>query len=281
MIKALSHLCCVICVKEKELKRILLNIDSFYYEQRFPKFKKNGDRKCNKDGTPRDRIITPSTKELKAIQKRLNAFFLDNITQAPYSYGGVKKRDNVKNTAVHKGNKYFFQTDLQDFFPFVTSKKIYEALVSNGFSYDVSRIITRLTTYKGHLPQGTSTSSTLANLVFSKDVGTQIHQYAIENGLRFTIFVDDVTLSSPVDFKDKTLIILQMIRTGGFRISHSKTHYRTYPSNLTGVKMGQNFLDVTDAFKNKLAITEGKSKAQIIGELLYARKIYQSNKKDN
>lgn len=281
MIRSIKHLCCVINTKEADLNKILLNIDSFYYEQQFPKFKKNGDRKCNKDGTPRDRIINPSTKELKAIQKQLNNFFADNITPAPYSYGGVKKRDNVKNAVVHKGNKFFFQTDLQDFFPFVTCEKVYETLLSCGFSHDVSHIITKLTTYKGHLPQGTSTSSTLANLVFSKYVGAQIYQYATEHKLRFTIFVDDVTLSAPFDFKDKTPIILQMIRINGFRISHSKTHYQIYPSNLTGVKMGQNFLNITDAFKEKLTITEGKSEAQIAGEQLYARKIYQSTKKDS
>lgn len=281
MTRSINHLCCVICTKEPDLEKILSNIDSYYYEQQFPKFKKNGERKCNKDGTPRDRIINPSTKELKAIQERLNGFFSNNITPAPYSYGGVKKRDNVKNAVVHKGNKYFFQTDLQDFFPFVTCKKVYETLLSCGFSHDVSRIITRLTTHKGHLPQGTSTSSTLANLVFSKYTGEQIHQYAIEHKLKFTIFVDDVTLSAPFDFKDKTQIILQMIRTSGFRISHSKTHYRIYPSNLTGVKMRQNFLDITDAFKKKLTIIEGKSEAQIIGEQLYAKKIHQSNKKDS
>lgn len=280
MIRSINHLCCVICTKETDLKKILSNIESFYYEQRIPKFKKNGDRKLNKDGTPRDRIINPSTKELKAIQGRLNNFFANNVTQATYSYGGVKKRDNVKNAVAHKGNKYFFQTDLQDFFPFVTCKKVYKTLLSCGFSHDVSRIITRLTTHKGHLPQGTSTSSTLANLVFSKYAGGQIHQYAIEHSLRFTIFVDDVTLSAPFDFKDKTPAILQIIRTGGFRINHSKTHYQIFPSNLTGVKMGQDVLSVTDAFREKSTITDGKSEAQIKGESLYAQKVYLSNKKD-
>lgn len=266
----------MICVKEVELKNILDNINSYYYEKTFAKYK-NGKRKLNKEGTPRDRIINPCTKELPAIQKRINTYLAENIAPANYSYGGVKKRDNVKNAAYHKGNKFFFQTDLQDFFPFITCKKVYSTLVSHKFSPDVASRITRLTTYKGHLPQGASTSSSIANLVFAYFAGDKIFQYAKENGLRLTMFVDDVTLSSPVDFKDKTQAILQIIRECDFKISHSKTHYGTYPSNITGVKMSQNTLNVTDAFQSKLNNPKDKSAAQIKGEILYKKKVLDSN----
>lgn len=273
----MTHLCCVLHTKEEKLCEILSRIDSYYYEQRHPKFKKNGDRKLNKDGTPRDRIINPSIKELNAIQDRLNKFLASNITPADYSFGAVKKRDNVKNAKIHRGNKYFFQTDLQDFFPFVTCKKVYYALIFHGFSPDVASKITKLTTYKGHLPQGASTSSTLANFVFSFCIGGQIDKFAQDNKLRFTIFVDDVTLSASYDFKDKTAAVLEMIHAGGFRISHTKTTYRVYSDNITGVKMGQNYLNVTDNFRAKLNDSENKSDAQIKGEKLYEAKVRNAN----
>lgn len=270
-------MCCVINTKEDKLRDILSNIDLYYYEQSKPKFNKKGERKLNKDGSPRDRVINPSTHELKAIQCRINKFLTTCITPASYSYGAVKKRDNVKNAKIHKGNKYFFQTDLQDFFPFVTCKKVYTILILHGFSPDVASIITKLSTYKGHLPQGTSTSSTIANLVFSYSVGEQINLFAAKNGLRFTIFVDDVTLSAPFDFKDKTNIVLDMIRSGGFRISHTKTTYRIYTPNLTGVKMGQNTLKITDDFRAKLADSSERTDAQIKGLKLYAEKVRKVN----
>lgn len=277
MIRTVTHLCCVLHTKENKLREILSNIDSYYYEQHHPKFKKNGDRKLNKEGTPRDRIINPSTKELKAIQDKLNKFMASNITPADYSFGGVKKRDNVKNAKIHRGNKYFFQTDLQDFFPFVKCKNVYHTLISHGFSPDVASIITKLTTYKGHLPQGTSTSSTLANLVFSFYIGELMSKFTQDNKLRFTIFVDDVTLSAPYDFKAKTNVLINMIHDGGFRISHTKTTYKIYPDNITGVKMGQNYLNVTDPFRTKLSNSENKSDAQIRGEKLYETKVRKAN----
>jgi len=150
-------------------------------------------------------------------------------------------------------------------------------LIEYGFSPDVASIITKLTTYKGHLPQGTSTSSILANLVFSYSIGEQIRLFADEYGLRFTIFVDDITLSSPCDFKEKTNIVLDMIRSAGFRISHTKTTYRTYSPNLTGVKMGQNTLRITADFFAKLADTSEKTDAQIKGLKLYAEKVRKAN----
>ena len=279
MIRTLRHLCCEIGVKEEQLQPILLNIESYYYEKCNPKYKKNGERKMNKDGTPRDRIINPCTKELPIIQRKINRFLAMNISPADYAYGGVKKRDNVKNANYHKGSKYFFQSDLQDFFPFVTNRMVYSTLIHHGFSCDVASIVTKLTTYKGHLPQGASTSSILANLVFAHRIGDKIYDYTNENDLRFTMFVDDVTISASIDFKDKIQVILQMIYDGGFKISHAKTNYGLYSSNITGVKMAQNNIKVTDKFQQKLDNADGKSEAQVKGEKLYEKRICDVNSK--
>ena len=85
-----------------------------------------------------------------------------------YAYGAVKGRDNVSNAKRHQGKKYKFTTDLKDFFPSITNKEVYEMFVGEGFSHEVSSLLTKLTTYKGKIPQGAPTSSTLANLVFRK-----------------------------------------------------------------------------------------------------------------
>lgn len=278
MIRSIKHLCLVLHTKEEELLSILSNIDSFYYEKRTPKYKKNNERKMNKDGTPRDRVLNPSINELKAIQKRINKFLQQHIPNRDYIFGAAKKRDNVKNAMAHKGKKFVFQTDMQDFFPFVTHKDVYMMLCSYGFSYDVASKITKLTTYKGHLPQGTPTSSTLANLVFSMKAGDKLQQFAKEKGLTFTTFVDDVTISAPFDFKEHIQPILRLLRNCGFRISHTKTSYKTNHPEITGVKCGNNYLTTTDSFRSKLSDSSRKTEEQVKGLELYKEKIYKANK---
>lgn len=275
MIRTINHLCCALGIKRTILDKILSNIDVYYYEKRKEKYR-NGKLKTNKEGTPRYRIINPSVKELKVIQGRINRFLSLNIAFAPFVFGATKGKDNVLNAKTHRGNKFVFQTDLQDFFPFVTNQAVYNMFIEYEFSPDVARILTRLTTYKGHLPQGAATSATIANLVFTR-IGNQISSIAIRNRWTFTTFVDDVTISSPIDFKNQIPVILKMITDGGFKISHLKTTYRTDHPNITGVKMGNNYLDVTDEFKDKMANTEGKSPEQIRGELNYYHKVIKAN----
>ena len=268
-------MCCALGIKRTILDKILSNIDVYYYEKRKEKYR-NGKLKTNKEGTPRYRIINPSVKELKVIQGRINRFLSLNIAFAPFVFGATKGKDNVLNAKTHRGNKFVFQTDLQDFFPFVTNQAVYNMFIEYEFSPDVARILTQLTTYKGHLPQGAATSATIANLVFTR-IGNQISSIAIRNRWTFTTFVDDVTISSPIDFKNQIPVILKMITDGGFKISHLKTTYRTDHPNITGVKMGNNYLDVTDEFKDKMANTEGKSPEQIRGELNYYHKVIKAN----
>src|SRR5690606_10788268 len=100
--------------------------------------------------------------------KRIQKNILLKIDLPNYAFGAVKGKDNVDNAKQHQGKKYKFTTDLKDFFPSITNKAVNEMFVSQGFSHKVSGLLTKLTTYKGKIPQGAPTSSTLANLVFIK-----------------------------------------------------------------------------------------------------------------
>lgn len=277
MIRTINHLCCALGFKREVLNRILSNIDGYYGEIKQEKYLKNGKLKKNKDGTPRYRIINPSKGELKVLQSRINSLLVTNIAIAPFVFGATRGKDNVLNAKVHRGKKFVFQTDLQDFFPFVSNSAVYAMFIAYKFSPDVAHILTRLTTYKGHLPQGASTSATIANLVFTQRIGEKINCIALRNRWTFTTFVDDVTISSPIDFKEHIPTILNLIMDGGFKISHVKTTYKTDHPNITGVKMGNNYLDVTDKFKEKLSHSEGKSMEQIRGEQNYYNKVKAAN----
>lgn len=226
-------LCKLVLREPEERVRFIINhITQFYDEFKRYKTDKQGNKRKNKPqyvaryGEYWSRTINPPKPELKTIQKRINAYLVEHIKMPSYAFGGVKGKDNIQNARFHKGQKYVFQSDLKDFFPFITNKMVYAMFVENGFSPDVASLLTKLTTFKGHLPQGSPTSTTIANLVFMP-VGNEIQSIAEREGLRFTTFVDDVTISSQQDFKGIVPEIVERIQPEvprGFKISHGKHH---------------------------------------------------------
>jgi len=222
------------------------------------------------------RVINPSKGTLKIIQKRIDNLLKAKIKSAPYAFGSTKDRSGISNAKFHQGNKYVFQTDLRGFFPSITQEMVYQMFIRFGFSKDVASILTRLTTYKGHLPQGASTSSTVANLVFTK-TGDVIAEYCKINGFKFTTYVDDLTISSPVEFKDKTFEILDILKRDGYAISHAKTTYKTRPPKVTGPLVRNNSLDITPEFRAKMNDQKGKTPEQIKGEQNYANAVFKTN----
>lgn len=267
-VSTLNHLAFVLKVEQQEIKTIIDNIDKFYYEQE--------KIKISKQGKIKRRVLNPSVKRLKVIQKRIQKNIFSELQLPDYAYGAVTGRDNVMNAKKHQGKKYNFTTDLKKFFPSISHKKVFEMYRSFNFSPTVSRVLTQLTTYKGKLPQGAPTSPTISNLVFIK-TGKKLQQFATENKLTFTTFIDDLTFSAPFDFKEKAPLIIDTIQADGFRISHDKTNYKTKNPLVTGVVVKNNNLALPDSFKIKLQNLDGKTEEQKRGLELYANKVLNSN----
>jgi len=264
MINTLKHLAYTLKVNLSEIESIIQNIDKYYTE-----------RSILKEGKKKPRIINPSHNRLKVIQKRIQKNILLNIKLPDYAYGAVKGRDNVDNANVHKGKKYKFTTDLRNFFPSISHHHVFKMFRINDFSPEVSRALTQLTTYKGRLPQGAPTSSTIANLVFVQ-TGKNLDSFAKQYHITFTSFIDDLTFSSPVDFKEKTNLIIDMVTKDGFKISHNKTNYSRNPV-VTGIIPMNNYLRLPDSFMGKLKDSTGKTEEQIKGLFLYKQKVDKIN----
>lgn len=276
MINTAKHLAYELKVELSEIEGIIRNIDKFYYEKVEIKLDKEGKPKL-KNGKIQTRVLNPSLDKLKIIQKRILKSVLSKIEMPDYAYGAVNGRDNVRNAKRHQGKKFIFTTDLKSFFPSINHDRVFKMFRSFKFSPTVARILTQLTTYKGKVPQGAPTSPTIANLVFIK-TGNKLNQFAKENNLTFTSFIDDLTFSSPIDFKEKTQFVITTLQGDGFKISHNKTNYKTKLPTVTGVVVKNNKLSLTDKFKAKLTSREGKTEAQIKGLQLYADKVAKSNK---
>lgn len=234
----------------KVVNLIVENIDDYYNEWSEQKpDKKNGGFKKYTDGTPKQRIIRPSLKELKVIQRRIKDRILAPLDLPKHIHGGVKKRSNISNAKPHQGNKYQFTTDLQNFFPGIKYNSVYDTFLSLGFSNHYSHWLTKLTTWKFELPQGTPTSTHIANLVFLK-TDFRLIDLCNESNIVYTRYVDDLTFSSSICFKHLLNDILEIVIIGGFNISYRKTNYSGY-QNITGIDVRNNYIDAPERIKLK------------------------------
>ena len=273
----LKKFCATIGFKPSEVLSLIENIDDYYREWSETKVDKNtGEPKKYIDGTIKTRTICPAIKNLKLIQKRIKDKILNNIALPDCVHGGVKKKSNITNAKAHQGKKYQFTTDLQDYYPNISSKQVYETFVNLGFSPHFSHWLTCLTTYKHQLPQGTSTSPHIANIVFlSTDL--KLIDFCKLNDITYTRFVDDLTFSSSFDFKGKLNTILEIIIAGGFKISYRKTKYKGNQT-ITGVNVFLNKIDAPEKIKEKVKI-EIETEAKVRPYSIYQNNILKTNKK--
>lgn len=243
MIRSEKHLKAVLGYSFDDLDAMCNNIASYYYCYHKREKKKNGAIK--------KRVITPSKSKLKLIQARIKSRILDKLLIPAYVTGGVKGKNNVQNAKMHKGKPKKFSMDLKDFFPYVNNQMVYSMFICEGFSADVAAILTRLTTYQGHLPQGSPTSPGIANLVFLP-ADQQIKEKLLGRNIQYSRFVDDLNFSSDEEFKDLVPQILAIVTSAGFKISHKKTMYKTGKIEITGAKIGQNGLSATKKILEKI-----------------------------
>lgn len=270
MIKSKKHLSNLIELPISRIEEIASKVDNFYYEKKEQKFNKDGTPRLHK-GDPTFRILNPSRGILKEIQKSIKRRILSEIPLPKNIQGGIKGKDNISNAKLHKGRKYHFVTDIADFFPSISNKLVYEMFVSHKFSPDVSRLLTRLTTYRGKVPQGAPTSTGIANLSFYQ-IDNELIEFCNANDILYTRFVDDLSFSSQKDFKGLTLKIISIITKHKFRINKKKTHYKIGPVDITGINVKNNCLRPTKEFLARASI-EPISEPAKLGRKRYIKRI--------
>ena len=169
----------------ERLEEVAASINSRYHE--FPQRSKKNPSKI--------RMITAPEPELKKIQTSL----LKLLSQLPLSdgvHGGVRGRSQRTNAEAHLAQPYVVNVDVREFFPNISHKHVYRLFRHElGWGRDVARIATRLTTYRGAVPQGAPTSTAIANLLLAQTVDRHVGEQATMLGASSTRFVDDLAFS--------------------------------------------------------------------------------------
>jgi RNA-directed DNA polymerase len=246
----LKYLCSIIGSQPEEIIYITTHINDYYREwfEKKPN-QKTGDYKRYKDGTLKLRPIRPSLNRLKIIQKAIKKKILTPIPLPINIHGGVKGKCNISNAKPHQGKKYKFTTDLIGFYPSVKYAQVFRIFLLQGYSNHIAHWLTKLTTWKYELPQGTSTSPHLANLAFL-EIDRKLIPFCKANNLTYTRYVDDLTFSSPQDFKPILNSILNIIISCGYKINYRKTSYKGNQT-ITGIEVFNNYIDAPRKIKEK------------------------------
>lgn len=155
--------------------------------------------KIKPDGSIRQ-VYNPAAP-LKDIQRRINRYIFGRVDFPNYLQGGIRDKKNPRhclaNARLHTGAAIVINEDISGFFPSITKKQVHDIWqYFFRFPPEIADILTDLTIYDGQLPQGAPTSSYLANLVLWKEEAAVVETLSA-TGVRYTRYVDDITLSSP------------------------------------------------------------------------------------
>ncbi|MDP4533702.1 reverse transcriptase family protein [Marinobacter salarius] len=150
-----------------------------------------------KVGAEDPREIEIPKSQLRRIHARLNSL-LSRVEKPDYLMSGVRGRSHVDNARRHKGKQALVKIDIRKFYP-STSHSIVKRGLRKTFqcSNDIADTLAQLATVKGYVPTGSPLSQSLAFIV-NLQTFNHINQYARSRGLKFTLYVDDLTFSGKV-----------------------------------------------------------------------------------
>lgn len=194
-----------------ELKELAEHVGRFY--QSFD------EEKPGKPPTEWRHLDVPHLS-LKKIQRRIATFLRLRVSLPETMQGGVRGRSPKTNAGFHLGQKVVFKLDIRNCFPSIGPTKVFRVFRSLGFSDEISRVLTKLTTFQHRLPQGAPTSSILANLVLLP-LHDEIQRVCGLLGVRCTFFVDDITLSGD-RAREVAGLVIGIVRRRGFSLRARK-----------------------------------------------------------
>lgn len=134
---------------------------------------------------------------------------------------GTSIKDNAEN---HCGQSVVIALDVKDFFPSLKYKRVLALFRKYTERENTAVMLAKLCTLYGHLPQGAVTSPHISNLLLH-DLDFTLKLYALDHGLEFTRYADDLTFSGNPDNGEISALIQtcrQELRKSGLRLNNDK-----------------------------------------------------------
>ena len=198
----------------KNFYKMLDSIDNDYEE--FTIKKKNGKL----------RTIHKPNQALDDIQKRIYENVLRNAKVSSCAAAYIKGRSIRDATAKHIGRPVLIKVDIKDFFFTIDFEAVKDVFSKLGFDKYQAITLANFCCYKGRLPQGTSTSPMLSNLVM-REFDDETEKFCLKHCIRYTRYSDDMLFSGGFDgeFDTRRFVayIKSILEDFGFQMNLSKT----------------------------------------------------------
>jgi len=170
---------------------------------------------------PKLRVIDNPSEELKVVQSLITERLLKQVQLPDHVCGGVKGKSILDNVALHSNSSVLIKIDIARFFPSITNVHVYRVWTGLlGCSPQISGLLTQLTTFERHLPQGAPSSTLLANLVLYS-VDGPIRAECERLGIRYSSWIDDLSFSSN-EPRPIVPLVIATLQKNGFRIARKK-----------------------------------------------------------
>ena len=206
--------------------------------------------------TPKkERIVLGTEGLLRKVQDRLFKRVLSHIlTPSEFSHGGIPGRSIKTNGWAHSKARFIYKADVTDFYPSISHNRVFRFFRSLEWPEEVSRICTRLSTSDYHLALGLVTSPIIADQIF-KPIDSRIAGVCKAEGLVYTRYVDDITISASYDLDPEhcgvAKLIDRILGEHGFSARRDKELYGRADDpklSITGVRLKRGNLSATPDF---------------------------------
>jgi retron-type reverse transcriptase len=214
MINNASELAQLIGVSEFGLFRYALRNKSFYRQFAIPK-------KCGGE-----RMISAPSRGLKNIQRWIASNLLAAQPLADCVTGYRRGTSIVANACPHSDKDFVFNADIKDFFGSIKATRVYSLFRCLGYSPPIARLLSRLTTHRGCLPQGAPTSPAIANLVCLR-LDDRLSRFCQRRQWSYTRYCDDITISGDGQLGSAREKIVEIIESEGFQLNPKKIRLAT------------------------------------------------------
>jgi len=161
---------------------------------------------------------------LRAAHERLK-FHLNKVKQPSYLFSPRKKRGQRDNAALHLDQDQYLTLDLKQFYPSTSEDMVRRWFRDDlGMYEDVAGLLTLLCTIDGKVSFGSPMTPVLCTLVHRR-MFDQIADVCSARGLRYSVWVDDLTISGRFVPGEVVKQIRAIVRAAGL-----KTHSILYRS---------------------------------------------------
>jgi retron-type reverse transcriptase len=155
-----------------------------------------------------ERIISAPDPRLKLIQSRLAKLLeqcqleveakLKVKPQCVLAHG-FKAGFSIQTNAInHRGRRWVFNADLQDFFPSINFGRVYGFFMKNQhymLNQKVAAVISKIACHNNMLPQGSPCSPVISNII-AHLLDIRLNELAAGRGCTYTRYADDLTFST-------------------------------------------------------------------------------------